>query len=185
MPINPNQFNLITILRHLLSHIRYVGGENKNDLIYLSILGEVYDVTAGHEFYGPNAGGYSFFAGRDASICFFTGEYTEEHLNEKKVIDIETHEIFAIEDWRAFYETHDDYKFLGVLEGDYYDKEGKATPYLMEIREKIDIGRKEEEEKQRKRKEEQAKRRAERLAREAAEKEKEKSEKDAKSSDEL
>ena len=76
-----------------------------------------------------------------------------------------------MDDWRSFYETHDTYIFLGVLEGEYYDKEGKATPYLEEIKEKIVTGRKVVEEKERKRKEEQKRRRAERLAREAAEKE--------------
>lgn len=151
--------------------IRYKG-ENEGDEIYLSILGEVYDVTTGKEFYAPDHG-YSFFSGRDATICFFTGEYTEEHLNEKSILDFQTHEIFAMDDWRSFYETHETYRFLGVLEGDYYDREGKVRPYLKEIREKIEIGRKEVEEKKRKQEEEQKRRKAERLAREAAQREEE------------
>jgi cytochrome b involved in lipid metabolism len=38
----------------------------------LAILGEVYDVTAGRRHYGKD-GGYSFFAGRDASRAYVTG----------------------------------------------------------------------------------------------------------------
>ena len=44
----------------------------------LSILGKVYDVTAGRWVYGPR-GTYHFFAGRDASRAYVTGCF-ETHL---------------------------------------------------------------------------------------------------------
>lgn len=49
----------------------YVEG-GKGGAIYLAILGEVFDVSAGPEYYGKE-GGYSFFAGRDASAAYVTG----------------------------------------------------------------------------------------------------------------
>mmetsp|Transcript_19563 Transcript_19563/g.24666 ORF Transcript_19563/g.24666 Transcript_19563/m.24666 type:complete len:100 (-) Transcript_19563:138-437(-) len=81
-----------------------------------------------------------------------------------------------MEQWRDFYEQHETYKFLGVLEGDYYDSEGKETPDLVKIRETIVTTRTEYEETERKRKEDLAKRRAARLA---AEEEKKKAEEES------
>lgn len=145
---------------------RYTGGEDKNGPIYLSILGEVYDVTTGKDFYAVGSG-YSFFAGRDATICFFTGNYTVEHLNEKNILDYTGIEIMSMDEWRSFYEKHEEYRFLGVLEGEYYDSNGKETEYLLKIRETIAVAKKESEERERLRREELDKRRAARLANQA------------------
>jgi predicted heme/steroid binding protein len=41
-------------------------GRTPGEPIYLAIDGDVYDVTAGRESYGPG-GSYSIFAGRDAA----------------------------------------------------------------------------------------------------------------------
>ena len=117
---------------------RYVGENDKP--IYLSCLGEVYDVTSGHDFYGKGEG-YSFFAGRDATISFFTGDFTEAALEkEESILDYSVKEIKSMVEWRKFYEDHETYKFVGVLDGDYYDSEGKATQYLKDIVAKIAEG---------------------------------------------
>jgi predicted heme/steroid binding protein len=46
----------------LNTHQSRYNGEDKGEPIYLSVLGEVYDVTIGDEFYAVG-NGYSFFAG--------------------------------------------------------------------------------------------------------------------------
>jgi len=125
-------------------------------------------VTSGNEFYSVGAG-YSFFAARDATICFFTGEYNVEHINDKKVMDFSGSEIVAMDEWRMFYEEHENYTFLGVLVGDYYDSEGKETPYLVKIREAIKITKEEIRERERLNQEDQRRRREERLAKQSAE----------------
>lgn len=52
--------------------------------IWLSILGKVYDVTDGQKFYSTMLkGDYTFYAGRDASPCFGTGNNTPEGAEEK------------------------------------------------------------------------------------------------------
>ena len=48
-----------------------------SDEMWLSILGEVYDVTDGKKFYGEGSP-YNIFLGRDASASFVTGNFTEE-----------------------------------------------------------------------------------------------------------
>ncbi len=42
-------------------------------------------------------------------------------------------EIKAMVEWQTFYEDHESYKFVGVLEGDFYDSEGRPTQYLTDI----------------------------------------------------
>ena len=44
--------------------------------LWLSICGQVFDVTAGARHYG-SGGGYSFFTGRDGTRAFVTGEFNE------------------------------------------------------------------------------------------------------------
>lgn len=43
----------------------------------------------------------------------------------------------TIEQWREFYETHETYSYVGLLQGEYYDAEGKQTAYLQSILEKL------------------------------------------------
>lgn len=54
-------------------------GTGPDGAIYLAVLGEVYDVTAGAKFYGPSDGAeYRDLVGRDASSAFATGWQWEE-----------------------------------------------------------------------------------------------------------
>ena len=50
---------------------RYVDTQNG---LKVAICGQVFDVTKGAEFYAKGAG-YGFFAGRDASLAFATGNF--------------------------------------------------------------------------------------------------------------
>lgn len=104
--------------------------------IWLSILGEVYDVTSGEQFYGGGGGGYGIFAGRDASVAFITGQFNDEEA--KKGLDsLSIKSLSALEHWRDFYEKSDKYHFIGLLvDPRYYDEEGKPTPALLEYRER-------------------------------------------------
>lgn len=89
------------------------------------------------EFYGEG-NGYSYFAGRDGTASFFTGDFSEDETQEKKsIIEYEPREIKAMELWRSFYEEHEEYFFVGVLEGEFYDAQGKQTPYLQAIFHKL------------------------------------------------
>jgi hypothetical protein len=103
--------------------------------IWLSIIGEVYDVTNGVEFYGPGSG-YGIFAGRDASVTFVTGKFNEEEA--KKGLDsLSINELGALEHWRDFYEKNEKYQFIGLLvDPRYYNEEGKLTTALLEYRER-------------------------------------------------
>lgn len=104
----------------------------QNDALWLSILGEVYDVTAGKEYYGEN-GPYSVFVGKDGSVPFVTGAFTEEEA-AKPLSVLEPQQMYGIENWRSFYETEEKYKYIGVLEGVLYDRDGNPTDELLRLR---------------------------------------------------
>ena len=59
--------------------LRQYDGSPGSPGLYIALLGVVYDVQKGAQYYGPG-GGYSFFAGRDASRAYVTGKFEEEGL---------------------------------------------------------------------------------------------------------
>lgn len=105
-------------------------GENDSE-IWLSIVGKVYDVTAGRDFYGPGSG-YSAFAGTDASVPYVTGKFTAEEAT-KELNTITSQQVGALNDWADFYEKSDKYKFVGLLvDPRYYNEKGTPNEPLVE-----------------------------------------------------
>jgi hypothetical protein len=87
------------------------------------------------DFYGEDTS-YSFFAGRDGTASFFSGNFTDAGL-EKSILEYEIKQIMGMEDWRHFYETHEEYFFVGKLNGEFYDSKGEPTEYLQAIHAKM------------------------------------------------
>jgi predicted heme/steroid binding protein len=104
-------------------------GSRSSKPVYLAIMGRVYDVEKGRKHYSAN-GAYHFFAGKDASRAFVTGEFTEEGLTDD-IDDFNDEKMLSLNDWLSFYDK--DYKLIGVVEGRFYDSEGKLTEYGEEI----------------------------------------------------
>ncbi|KAJ1357591.1 hypothetical protein KIN20_015769 [Parelaphostrongylus tenuis] len=104
-------------------------GSRPSRPIYLAILGRVYNVDKGKKHYGKD-GGYHFFAGRDATRAFVSGDFTEAGLVDNT--DGLSHEdLLGIRDWVSFYEK--DYKLVGVVVGRYYDINGNPTDELRNV----------------------------------------------------
>uniref|UniRef100_A0A0K0DBP2 Cytochrome b5 heme-binding domain-containing protein n=1 Tax=Angiostrongylus cantonensis TaxID=6313 RepID=A0A0K0DBP2_ANGCA len=104
-------------------------GSRPSRPVYLAILGRVYNVDKGKKHYGKD-GGYHFFAGRDATRAFVSGDFTEAGLVDNT--DGLSHEdLLGIRDWVLFYEK--EYKLVGVLVGRYYDINGNPTNELREV----------------------------------------------------
>ena len=98
---------------------KYDGSDSSLPLL-LSILGKVYDVSAGRDFYGPE-GGYGFFSGRDASRSFIDGCFHLDCFDESKGLDgLTDKQLAGVYDWMQFYEKEDKYPFVGYL-NDFYD----------------------------------------------------------------
>ena len=135
--------------------------------IWLSILGKVYDVTDGEDFYGALKGSYKFYSGRDASPCFSSGINTPEGAVEK-LEEWEDKKLMPVWEWSEFYQNHETYKYLGVLGGSrYYDIEGN------ELQLRKDIISRSEAEKKKSDEEREAKRKKRLADREARKKKKE------------
>mmetsp|Transcript_12254 Transcript_12254/g.17093 ORF Transcript_12254/g.17093 Transcript_12254/m.17093 type:complete len:174 (-) Transcript_12254:153-674(-) len=124
------------------SNIRIVSEEELSgkvsklgDEIWLAILGEVYDVSAGSEYYAGEDG-YGVFAGRDCSLSFVTGDFTLEEC-AKGLDELTAQQLVSLDQWKSFYVKHDKYEFIGRLEGRFYDKEGNPTTEMEDVKEKI------------------------------------------------
>jgi predicted heme/steroid binding protein len=104
--------------------------------IWISIMGEVYDVTSGRDFYGEG-GPYSVFSGRDGSVPFITGVFTPEEAKKSLIDTLSAAQLVSLEQWRTFYADNEKYPLIGLLEGSLYDKDGNPTEELKTVRERI------------------------------------------------
>mmetsp|Transcript_4413 Transcript_4413/g.9536 ORF Transcript_4413/g.9536 Transcript_4413/m.9536 type:complete len:279 (+) Transcript_4413:121-957(+) len=151
------------------------GGASPSNPIWLSILGKVYDVTTGEQYYGEGKGGYQYYAGRDASPCFSSGKNNAEGAAEDWR-EWEDKKLVSILEWARFYQDHETYEYLGLLAGSkYFDEIGNQTPYRKEFVERaVPTEKAMYEEKERKKKERMAARLARKEKREKEEREKNK-----------
>ncbi|XP_043253640.1 neuferricin isoform X2 [Colletes gigas] len=81
---------------------------NLKDGLYISILGQVFDVTKG----------------RDASLAFITGEFNDKGLTDD-ISSLSVQQVKALNDWVQFY--NENYIYKGKLNGRYYDEDGTPT----------------------------------------------------------
>ncbi|XP_029660841.1 neuferricin [Formica exsecta] len=119
---------------------------NLENGLYLSILGQVFDVTKGEKHYGPGEN-YNAFTGRDASLAFITGEFDNEGLTDD-ISSLSAQQVKALDDWLQFYKAN--YIYKGKLYGRYYNQDGSPTAESYKVQEKLLIAKKEKslEEKQ-------------------------------------
>ncbi|KAI6214807.1 hypothetical protein M3Y94_00311800 [Aphelenchoides besseyi] len=109
------------------------GSRASSKPVYLAILGRVYNVEKGRKHYSEG-GGYHFFAGRDATRAFVTGDFTADGLIDE-ISDFGDQEMLSISDWVGFYDK--EYELVGVVEGRFYDADGKLTKYGEIIHDKL------------------------------------------------
>lgn len=95
--------------------------------IFLGFFGRLYDVSKGGRFYGKG-GSYEFFAGKDATRAFATGDFKND-LNDK-IDDLTDQQVAELFNWQSTYEK--DYIYMGLLEGAFYDSKGEKTQTLLD-----------------------------------------------------
>jgi predicted heme/steroid binding protein len=90
---------------------------NADNVLYLSIKGRVYDVSAGAKFYGPG-GPYHAFVGTDASRAFATAcrDFDDkEHCLTSNLDNLTPRQLRELDKWVELYELHDKYHLVGRL----------------------------------------------------------------------
>ncbi|EQC28717.1 hypothetical protein SDRG_13590 [Saprolegnia diclina VS20] len=104
----------------------------EQDRLFLAVLGQVFDVSAGKKHYG-DGGAYRHFIGVDRSRAFSSGVATDgddvSSFTDKQLLDVHR--------WLVFFDTNKAYARMGTVEGVYYDKFGHATPLMQALRERI------------------------------------------------
>ena len=117
---------------------RYVGTKAGGDpRIFLAILGEVFDVSAGAGFYGAGEG-YAGFAGRDASAAFLSGDFTPAGLHDD-LAGLTPVQLVEMFNWRdSTYIAK--YIPMGVVEGCFYGADGAPTVELLHVRKMVKVG---------------------------------------------
>ncbi|XP_041456647.1 neuferricin-like [Lytechinus variegatus] len=113
-------------------------GSKNSPGLHIAIMGKVFDVSKGEKHYGPG-GGYSFFAGRDGSKAYVSGDFTEEGLIPD-VAGLTPKDMVGIDDWVSFFEK--EYTYVGKLIGHFYNDEGEPTNNLRAAHKAIEEGRK-------------------------------------------
>lgn len=64
------------------------------------------------KYYGPN-GSYGFFAGKDGSRAFHTGEFSTGVVDDISGLNADA--MKSLWSWVQFYREHSEYRFVGVL----------------------------------------------------------------------
>nr|CAH7750319.1 unnamed protein product [Callosobruchus chinensis] len=122
-----------------MQELQLYNGKGRPEL-YLSILGEVFDVTKGAKHYGPGCQ-YNFFIGKDASRNFITGKFNEEDESDL-VADLSHDNLLSLKKWQQFYRK--EYTKVGKLIGTYYDKNGQLTPQGKVVKNRMKAARQQE-----------------------------------------
>ena len=96
----------------------------------------VYDVSKGPQYYAPK-GGYHIFAGRDGTVPFITGNFTQEECM-KHSDELTAAQLYALDhDWAQFYAKEEKYPFVGFLCCRFYDSNGFPTDETIRIKERV------------------------------------------------
>jgi hypothetical protein len=131
-------------------------GETEESPLYLALLGRVYDVSAGRDYYGLE-GPYHIFAGRDAPVPFVTGVF-DENEGDKPWTDLPLNQHAGLLSWVDFYETESKEKYpcVGVVEGAFYNAQGLPTAARDEVYAALAVAKVEQQAKDEERKRKRA-----------------------------
>lgn len=112
-PININLDRGADDFTMTLEQLSEMDGRTETTPIYISVKGNIYDVSAAREMYGPG-GAYSGFSGRDATRGFANG-CMEERCMTSSLEGLTEVERKEIDRWVELYHNHDKYTYIGRL----------------------------------------------------------------------
>ena len=115
----------------------------KQDTLLLVIVGRVFEVTSGREFYGKTKeqsdDSYEGFAnGTDNTRAFLTADFEKNATDD--LSDLQPGECLGIDHWVSFYNNHKTYTFVGLHHGRFYDATGTPTEAYTAFRACVEDG---------------------------------------------
>ncbi|KAJ2019778.1 hypothetical protein GGI01_002269 [Coemansia sp. RSA 376] len=102
-------------------------GSNPSLPLLLAIEGDVYDVSSGWGFYGPGSS-YHLFAGHDASRAFGTNCLSRKDHVTHDTRGLSEKELAGIKGWHRYFDNHQKYVKLGVVQLTPIDPEAPIPP---------------------------------------------------------
>ena len=116
----------------LLASTAADGETERPPTILVAFAGEVFDVGPRNRHYGPG-GDYSRLAGRDATRAFVSGDFENDLGDGVGDLLADADAVQSLEHWLSFYENHKEYKKVGVVEGSFFDGEGRKKSARVEL----------------------------------------------------
>lgn len=83
-----------------------------------------------------------FIIGCDASKAFITGKFEDELTDN--VDDLSPADLVSLVEWKDFY--HKEYKYVGKLDGYFYNSKGEMTNNYLRVMEKLQIAKEQKNE---------------------------------------
>mmetsp|Transcript_27200 Transcript_27200/g.48093 ORF Transcript_27200/g.48093 Transcript_27200/m.48093 type:complete len:176 (+) Transcript_27200:108-635(+) len=96
------QVDSVADLEITAEELRKYDGSDPSLPIYLSVNGDIFDVTAGKKNYGPG-GGYSLFAGRICDRALAVSEIGEDQLNDD-LMGLNEGQMTSLKQWTQFFD---------------------------------------------------------------------------------
>ncbi|CAD5124675.1 DgyrCDS12936 [Dimorphilus gyrociliatus] len=100
-----------------VEELRKYDGTNDKKLIYIALVGDVFDVTSGEKFYGQGAP-YCMFAGRDATKGL--GTFKLKNLDDDDWSDLSEKHMENAQRWHSQFKVK--YPIIGTLKRDFKKK---------------------------------------------------------------
>jgi predicted heme/steroid binding protein len=107
--VDPGSDDFTMTIEQLLD----MNGSTDTTPVYISVKGNIYDVSSARAMYGPG-GSYHGFAGRDATRGFATG-CLETECMVSSIDGLTDSELKEIDRWVELYHNHDKYTYVGRL----------------------------------------------------------------------
>ena len=117
--------------RRIFTSEEIIEFQNKTGQHLLIVVGQVFNVTSGTEFYGVGQGYEGFVSGHDASRAFLTADFERNATDD--LTDLTLQQCHGVNHWLNFYHNHSTYTFQGLHAGRYYDASGNSTEELREF----------------------------------------------------
>mmetsp|Transcript_21724 Transcript_21724/g.29909 ORF Transcript_21724/g.29909 Transcript_21724/m.29909 type:complete len:268 (+) Transcript_21724:117-920(+) len=102
-----------------LAELAEMDGKTETTPIYISVKGQIFDLSAARHFYGPGKA-YHALVGKEAASAFAKGCFTSQCLSTP-MSQLTEQQLLEVDRWIDLYRNHDKYKFVGMLATDPID----------------------------------------------------------------